>query len=185
MATAPPLEQVIANVVRGRVAYLCLTREQKRQFNDSDGRLALDVLRHLLGARADQRERFPLTEGAFQAVARRLGYEVGQKRSRRLIKRLVMSQVMTAAGYYRQQYRNTGLRSGFRVALHRLGRLMGRPASKAQRPVGKPRSVKSKIRARWWQHALFGDICGLPPPEIPRSNLVRMRSLDECFQFLE
>ena len=182
MATAPPLEQVIANVVRGRVAYLCLTREQKRQFNDSDGRLALDVLRHLLGARADERERFPLAEIAFQAVAHKLGYQIGQKRSRRLIKRLLGTGVITGSGHYRQPYRNTATRSGFKVALYRLGRHTARLASKAQRPVGKRRSVKSRIRPRWWQHPLFGDICGLPPPQIPRPNLGRMRSLDECFQ---
>src|SRR5690348_10962878 len=176
------LLEVLAEVRRGRVVYLCLTREQKQQFHGADGKLALDVLRHLLGARADQRERFPLTEAAFQAVARKLGHRVGQKRSRRLIGRLRAAQVIVGSGFYRQPYRNTGTRTGFRVALYRLGRLVPRPASKAKRPVGKPRSVKSRIRARWWQHALFGDICGLPPPEIPRSNLGRMRSLDECFQ---
>jgi hypothetical protein len=176
------LLELLAEVRRGRVAYLCLTPQQKRQFYDQDGKIALDVLRHLLGARADHRERFPLTEGAFQAVARRLGYEVGQKRARRLTKRLLATQVITGAGHYRQTYRSSGLRSGFRVALHRLGRLTARPASKAKRPVGKRRSVKPRTGARWWQHALFGDICGLPPPEIPRSNLGRMRSLDEYFQ---
>jgi hypothetical protein len=176
------LLEVLAEVRRGRVAYLCLTPEQKRQFRDLDGKLALDVLRHLLGARADQRERFPLTEGAFQAVARKLGHQIGQKRSRLLIRRLRTTGVLAGAGQYRQPYRNTAARSGFRVALHRLGRHASRPASKAKRPVGKPRSVKSRIRARWWQHPLFGDIRGRPPPEIPRSNLGRMRSLDECFQ---
>jgi hypothetical protein len=176
---------VLAEVRRGRVAYLCLTPEQKRQFRDPDGKLALDVLRHLLGARADERERFPLTEGAFQAVARKLGRQIGQKRSRRLIRRLRATGVIAGAGHYRQPYRNTAVRSGFKVMLHRLGRYASRPASKAKRPVGKPRSVKSRIRARWWQHTLFGDFCGLPPPEIPRSKLGRMRSLDECFQSLE
>jgi hypothetical protein len=178
----PPLEQLLANVVRGRVAYLCLTPAQKRQFYDRDGKLALDVLRHLLGARADHRGRFPLTEGGFQAVARRLGHEVGQKRSRALVKRLRAAGVTVGAGQYRQPYRDSGIRSGFRVALHRLGRLAARPVSKAKRPVGTPRSVKSKIQPRWWRHPLFGDICGLPPPEIPRPTLRRMRSLDECFQ---
>jgi hypothetical protein len=35
---------------------------------------------------------------------------------------------------------------------------------------------------RWWQHPLFGDLLGLPPPEIPRSWARRMTSLDEVFQ---
>ena len=74
MAGPPHLEDVLANVCRGRVAYLVLTRKQKRALHDPDGRIALDVLRHLLGARPMVPERFPLTEQAFQAVARRLGY---------------------------------------------------------------------------------------------------------------
>jgi hypothetical protein len=46
-----------------------------------------DVLRHLLGARPKVPARFPLTEQAFQAIARRLGYVVGQKRCRRMVTR--------------------------------------------------------------------------------------------------
>jgi hypothetical protein len=121
------LLEVLANVRRGRVAYLSLTRDQRRQFYDPDGKLALDVLRHLLGARTDRQERFPLTEGAFLAVARRLGHEIGQKRSRRLIKRLLTTGVVASAGSYRQPYRESGLRTGFKVALHRLGRYATRP----------------------------------------------------------
>jgi hypothetical protein len=82
-AGLPNLQDVLANVCRGRVVYICLTREQKRELRDSEGRIALDVLRHLLGARPMTPERFPLTEQAFQAVARRLGYVVGQKRCKR------------------------------------------------------------------------------------------------------
>lgn len=47
----PHLEAVLARVVRGRVAYLVLSPEQKRALRDRDGQRALDVLRHLLGAR--------------------------------------------------------------------------------------------------------------------------------------
>jgi hypothetical protein len=88
-AIAPHLQDVLANVCRGRVAYICLTREQKRALRDSDGRIALEVLRHLLGARPMTPERFPVTEQAFQAVARRLGYILGQKRCRRMTPALV------------------------------------------------------------------------------------------------
>ena len=56
---------------------------------DTDGKIALYVLRHLLGARPMSPDRFPPTEGAFLAVARRLGYVVGQKRSRRMAARLL------------------------------------------------------------------------------------------------
>jgi hypothetical protein len=47
------MQDVLANVCRGRVAYVCLTPYQKATFRDPDGRVALDVLRHLLGARPD------------------------------------------------------------------------------------------------------------------------------------
>ena len=78
MAPRPPqLHDVLANVCRGRVAYICLTREQKAALRDPDGRIARDVLRHLLGARPMTPERFPLTEQAVQAMAQRLGYTVG------------------------------------------------------------------------------------------------------------
>jgi hypothetical protein len=45
------LEAMLANVQRGRLAYLVLTQEQKRALRDPEGQIALDVLRHLLGAR--------------------------------------------------------------------------------------------------------------------------------------
>ena len=174
MHAAPALLDVLAAVRRGQVTYLCLTPEQKRGLRDRDGQLALDVLRHLLGARADRRdpERFPLNEGAFQAVARKLGHNVGQKRSRLLIGRLRSLGVIASSGQYRQPYRNSGLRSGFKVSLYRLGRharvLPRSRRRQAKRPVGNAGSVKARSSARWWQHPLFGDICGLPPPEIPR-----------------
>lgn len=89
MATgAPYLQDVLANVCRGRVAYIVLDSKQKRALCDGDGQIALDVLRHLLGTRPMRPERFPLTEQVFQAVARRLGYVVGQKRCRVMVKRL-------------------------------------------------------------------------------------------------
>jgi hypothetical protein len=91
VASVPQLESVLANVCRGRVAYVALTPEQNRMLRDPDGRIALDVLRHLLGARPLAPERFPLTEQAFQSVARRLGYVVGQKRCRGMTKRLLAS----------------------------------------------------------------------------------------------
>jgi hypothetical protein len=77
MAANPTLEQVLANVRAGNVVRLVLTKEQKRALKDADGRVALDVLRHLLGARPANPERFPLTEGVFQAVALKLGYSWG------------------------------------------------------------------------------------------------------------
>ena len=183
MGGPPRRDDVLANVCRGRVAYICLTREQKKTLRDPEGRIALDVLRHLLGARPMTPERFPLTEQAFQAVARRLGYVVGQKRCRHMVKRLLASGVVGRCGHYRQPYRNSAARSGFRVALYKLGQRLRTPRiDKRKRPVGRHAPVKTDLCPRWWQHPLFGDILGLPPPEIPRSSARRMKSLDEVFQ---
>jgi hypothetical protein len=184
MGGPPRRDDVLANVCRGRVAFVCLTREQKTALRDPEGRIALDVLRHLLGARPMTPERFPLTEQAFQAVALRLGYVVGQKRCRRMLRRLSTSGVVVRCGHYRQPYRNSAARSGFSVALYKLGqRLRAAPRlATRKRPVGRHAPVKTDLRPRWWQHPLFGDILGLPPPEIPRSSARRMKSLDEVFQ---
>ena len=73
MTAGPLLQDVLVNVRRGRVAYLCLTPEQKRALRDPEGQVALNVLRHLLGARPMNPERFPLAQEALQAIARRLG----------------------------------------------------------------------------------------------------------------
>ena len=171
---AQTLYDVLAGIRRGRVVYLCPTPEQKRLLRDHEGQVALDVVRHLLGARAERSdpERFPLTEGAFQAVAGKLGYRVGQKKSRRLVARLLQAGVISSAGHYRQPYRDSAARSGFKVPLFALVRRerRARPAT-SKRPVGKASRPERKQRRRWWQHPLFGDIWGLPPPEIPRRDL--------------
>ena len=183
MGGPPRRDDVLANVCRGRVAFVCLTREQKTALRDPEGRIALDVLRHLLGARAMTPERFPLTEQAFQAVAYRLGYVVGQKRCRRMVRCLSASGVVVRCGHYRQPYRNSAARSGFRVALYKLGQRLRVPRlATRKRPVGKQAPVKTDSCPRWWQHPLFGDILGLPPPEIPRWWARRMKSLDDVFQ---
>jgi hypothetical protein len=181
MGGPPRMDDVLENVVRGRVAYVCLTPEQKRALRDPEGQIALDVLRHLLGARPVNPDRFPLVEHAFQAIARRLGYVVGQKSCRRMVRRLLSSGVIGHSGQYRQPYRNSAARSGFCVALYKLGRRVRAPRlAKRKRPVGKHPRVKPAFHPRWWQHPLFGDLLGLPPPEIPRPWLRRMQSLDEA-----
>jgi len=137
-AGTPLLQDVLANVCRGRVAYLALTPEEKRALRDPEGQIALDVLRHLLGARPINPERFPLAEGAFQSIARRLGYVVGQKRCRRMVRRLRETGVVGLCGQYRQSYRNSAVRSGFCVRLYMLGRrLRTSGLGKRKRPVGK------------------------------------------------
>ena len=66
------MQDVLANVVRGRVVYLDLRHDQKHQLRDPDGQLALLILRHMLGARdatGTDRNNLPNTMLAFQAVA--------------------------------------------------------------------------------------------------------------------
>jgi hypothetical protein len=48
-AGLPSLQDVLANICRGRAVYICLTREQKRELRDSEGRIALDVLKRRIG----------------------------------------------------------------------------------------------------------------------------------------
>jgi hypothetical protein len=182
MATAPPLEQVLANVVPGRGQRLRLSETQRRELGDRDGRIALQVLRALVRARqfSDRSPKpFPLTEDAFQAIARRLGHQVGDKRARAIIKRCVALGVLENAGSYRQRYRRSGARSGFLVPLFRLGTSA---SAKRQASVGKRRSVKCSRPVRWWAHPLFGEPNGRPPPHLGLAAARRMQSLDECFQ---
>jgi DNA-binding Lrp family transcriptional regulator len=160
-ARPPHLQDVLADVRRGRVAYICLTREQKKALRDPEARIALDVLRHLLGARPMTPEHSPLTEQTFQAVARRLGYVVGKKRCRRMVRRLSTSGVVVRCGHYRQPYRNSAARSGFRVSLYKLGHRLRAPRiDKRKRPVGRHAPVKADVRPRWWQVPLFGAFSG-------------------------
>ena len=180
----PTLDGVLTAIVRGRVVRLDLTDEQKRQLRDPDGRLALHVLRHHLGARAaltpEAPAEFPLTEHAFQAVARRLGHPVGIKRARRLRRRLLTLGVLEDAGSYRQVYRSTGGATGYRVPLFRAAvRAVLRLAATPQPPIGIGVGVKRGPRLRWWQHPLFGDLSGRPPPGLTRATAARMRSRDE------
>jgi hypothetical protein len=106
---APTLEAVLAAFRPGRVAPLHLTHEQKRALRDVDGKIALDVLQHLLGAREalGAPERFPLTERTMQALTRKLGHSVGRKRCRGLRRRLEAAGVIPASGHYRQPYLNS------------------------------------------------------------------------------
>jgi hypothetical protein len=181
MATAPPLEQILANLVPGRDQRLRLSERQRRELGDRDGRIALQVLRALLRARKTTRncrarETFPLTEGAFQAIARRLGHQVGDKRARAIIKRCIALGVLEGAGSYRQRYRSSATRSGFLVPLFRLGTSA---SAKRQASVGKRRAVKRSRPVRWWAHPLFGEPNGRPPPHLEPRDARRMFSIDE------
>jgi hypothetical protein len=183
---APPLERVLANVVRGRDHRLRLSEAQRRGLSDRDGRIALQVIRALVRARrtttpfrepkSSTQAAFPLTEDAFQAIARRLGHQIGDKRTRAITKRCVALGVLEGAGSYRQRYRSSAVRSGFRVPLFRLGTTA---AAKRKASVGKRRLVKRSRRVRWWAHPLFGEPNGRPPPHLGLWRANRMRSIDE------
>jgi hypothetical protein len=177
MASAPPLEQVLANIVRGRGQRLRLSEKQRRELVDRDGRIALQVLRALRRARRTlgMAETFPLSEDAFQAIAQRLGHKVGDKRARAIIKRCVSLGVTESAGHYRQTYKASASRSGFRVPLFRL-RVT---SAKCRASVGKRTSVKRSKAVRWWAHPLFGEPNGRPPPQLGLRAAARMRSIDE------
>jgi hypothetical protein len=177
----PQFYDVLARVVPGRVVSLALTREQKSALRDPAGQLARNVLQHLLGARAaalhgGAPDRFPLTEQAFKAVARKLGYAIGDKRCRQLVSRLVAARVVVASGSYRQAYRRLGT-PGYHVALYRLACCVA--PLRRKRPVGNGQSVKGRFAPRWWQHPLFGDASGRPPPGLSHRHATGMQSLDE------
>jgi hypothetical protein len=178
----PSLVDVLDAVLLGRVTRFALEDRQKRALRDREGQIALSVVRHLLGARRAQPHQspraFPLTERTFQAVAGRLGHRVGIKRCRRLVRRLLAAGVLEAAGSYRQRYRNQGGSSGFRVKLYRLA-VAARSALSRKRLSAFPRASSPQLKVRWWQHPLFGDYEGLPPPEWTKRRRQQTASQDE------
>jgi hypothetical protein len=102
-----------------------------------------------------------------------------------MIRRLLACTVIAADGSYRQPYRDGPGSSGWRVRLFGLSAGAARRLASAQskRAIGRAGRVKRRSRAngrlRWWQHPLFGDPSGLPPPHLRRDLARRMRSLDE------
>jgi hypothetical protein len=153
---------------------------EKRALRDRDGKLALYVLKRVLGARAelnvDARESFPLTAGTFQKAALRLGIAVGLKRSGALVRRLEDSGVLEHGGWYRQAYTNREGAGAFRVRLYRLAAYA---AALGRKRLSAPRASSSpKPRVRWWRHPLFGDHQGRPPPGWTKRRRERTASLD-------
>jgi hypothetical protein len=181
--SAPTLTDVLAAVRRGNVAYIVTTCEQRRALSDPDGRIALDVLRHFLGARPPNPEKFPLTEGTAQAVARKLGYVIGQKHARALVRRLAAARVIVRAGQYRQAYRHSAARSGFNVALYKLGHRVATAASLKRKRLsarGRPSSRKPARRTMARQR-VHGDpdnnIAALNPNRLSPQDVARFTEL--------
>src|SRR5262249_12668915 len=181
--------EVVDAVVRGCVVPFALDRRQRLAFAaDSDGRIALDVVRHMLHARAvvgaDCR-RFPISEAVFQAIADRLGERLGIKRCPGLIRRLQSEGVLLRAGHYRQPYRR-GRTVMYLVALYKppdssstSPSAGAAPAPTVERPNGRrlPRK-RPRERVRWWQTPFAGPE-GRPPPGFRMAAARRTRSLDE------
>ena len=194
---------VLAAVTPGHTVRLRLTADQKLLLRDRDGKIALDVLRHLVGALATLAaqtggigpDKFPFTGHAIQAVARKRGHEVGVKRCYEMKRRLVDAAVIEASGSYRQPYTNNAAFTGYRVEVFSfargvLGAIIGtaKHAAEAltyggrlrlQPPVGRGRLVKLERKRRCWQHPVFGDYEGLPPPELTARQRRSWRSQDE------
>jgi hypothetical protein len=184
----PELHAVLACVAAGGPR-LRLEAEQKRELADRDGRIGIAVVRALVRARAlavapaAPPDEFPLTEQVFQAVARKLGREVGIKRVRLILRRLIAAGVLEPAGSYRQAYRTRGM-SGFRVRLLRVAvsvqRIVrGVRPRRFEASIGTGRRVEPVSRRRWWAHPLFGTPDGRPPPHLTAEAARRMRSIDE------
>jgi hypothetical protein len=177
------LPTVASAVVPGRVVRLRLAPEQREALRDHDGQLGLDVLRHLLGARFVVQPKpapFPLTAEAFQRVAGKLGVRVGIKRSYTIIRRLSDAGIIENIASYRQPYGTSAAPSGFRVTLYRLAAKVAsvRPARR-QRAIGGGAVVNPLPRRRWWEHPLFGNPDGRPPPHLSAARLRRMSAADE------
>jgi hypothetical protein len=180
----PDLYSVLAEVLPGRIVRLSLTDCQKRSLRDPDGRLALDVVRHLLGARrvsvapSKPKNGFPLTGETFRSVAAKLGRRLTLKRCYLLINRLKKAGVIVSVGSYRQKY-DTREVSGFRVILYWAATAAGASRPKSKASVGRRKRVKRKLEPRWWEHSLFGCPDSRPPPPLDWCSAIELTSLDE------
>lgn len=183
---APHLDAVLARVRPGRSVRLYLSADQKSALADCDGQIACRVLRALQQARHEAEAAtgiysFPLTSACFAAIARRLGTPVGITRARINIRRLIECGVLVDAGSYRSRYKRWGDGGGHRVRVFKLGTRIGglRSALCPKPAVVSSAPVKGVRRRRCWEHALFGSLDGLPPPQLTRRQRRIWRSADE------
>jgi hypothetical protein len=189
----PNLDGVLAATAPGRVVRLRLTPEQRRELRDPDGQLGLRILRALVAARrasvkpSTAPPEFPMTPGAMQAIAARLGEgRIGIKRCARARRRLLEKGVVEDAGSHRQAYRHRSGADGYRVPLLRLAvqvvgyvRASTSSAPRYEASVRRRRRVKRRtLRVRWWQ-TVFAGPDRRPPPGIMKRAAARMCSIDE------
>jgi hypothetical protein len=99
-----------------------------------------------------------------------------------MIRRLRACNLLQDAGSYRQRYSTLSV-SGFRVSLYRIEKAAAAFRPKDQPPIGKRLSSRvrfgPRFRPRWWQHELFGDASGRPPPGLKPRFAARIMSPDE------
>jgi hypothetical protein len=187
-------DQVLAHVRPGLRASLRLSPRQRSRIRlQPDGEVALRILRHIVPARAEagaDHLTFPLIERFVQRAAARLGLRLGQRRCRAIIRLLAAEGLIEAASSYRQPYRSQPGGSGYCVVVWRLRPflvsairgLLRRPAAalrSSKASVGTRNRASAPRRPKWWQHPLFGDPSGLPPPGISPRRAARMHSEDE------
>src|SRR4051812_33929888 len=170
----PTLDEVLAQARPGRQGRLLLTDEQRQAFSGERERRFLRILRALLRARADAAPHahgyFPVTPTALQRVGRKVGEKtLGIKILGSLIHRAVEAGLLVRSGAYTARSRTLGDR---RVPLYTLGTKATDTRCPASQPtVGKHLGVHHIQPLRWWQHGLFGDADGLPPPGVPARRL--------------
>jgi hypothetical protein len=121
------LDDVIRNVAPGRQARFNLTAAQRAALADPDGRLALTILRHLIGARhvtpGAPVHQTPFTPEAVRRAALSLVYgTIGRAHARRLRARLVEQGILVPDGSYRPGYRDQAGDGPHRVPLYRIPR---------------------------------------------------------------
>ena len=193
----PLLDEVARNIAPGRQARLNLTAAQRTALADPDGRLALAVYRHLIGARrvtpGAPVYQMPFTPEAVRRVALRLGHgTVGRRHARALRDRLVEQDLLVPDGSYRPDYRNQAGDAPHRVPLYKIGRhlihsIVRRARNSTPPAISKPlgsgqagntgsRGRGWRPKRRYWRHELFGD---RSPPDVAARVRARMLSDDE------
>jgi hypothetical protein len=174
---------VLVHVRKGNTARVACPQEHRRAFLDRDGRLALEGLRHALGARpAETRALFPFTAGFLQAVLRRLGHNVGLKRCYEMVHRLADAEAISPEASYREAYRDRPGGGTHLVVLWTAPTLQARVVAPGKNPlsVGTDRAVKRESAPwAWCRYGLFADYEGLPPPHLPPPQAKRLRRWQE------
>jgi hypothetical protein len=180
------LDEVLAHVRPGCVVRLDLSRIDEAQARTIDFRSAVHLLRHLLGARhaADgvyPVDWLPVTAPALQKTSMKLGLKVARDTCRHYWRLLISSGVLVRSGQYSQRLNVYSPDAPHVVKLYRV-KIRGavRPAKlnfppAVLDPSNRNRAVRKPC---WWEHKLFGNPYGLPPPGISKRERNSRKRLD-------